>query len=439
MKKHFDSYQQATEFLFGQLAVFQRDGGAAYKPGLDTARALDSAFGNPHGSYATIHIAGTNGKGSTAHTLAAILQSAGYRTGLYTSPHLVDFRERMRIDGAMIPESEVVDFVNRYLDMDLPVRPSFFELTMTMAFEFFKRGNVDIAVIETGLGGRLDSTNIISPVVSVITNISYDHTQFLGDTLEAIASEKAGIIKPGVPVVVGEATGGVRGVFEQAAQQAGAPVVFAQDMNEIESVAGDAGGTPHYTTRTFGSFAGQLSGEWQHSNAATVLEAVKMLRSAGFDIPDDAVAKGFAHVCGLTGLAGRWMVVGKNPLTVCDTGHNTGGWQLLAPRLDAIPGIKRMVIGFVNDKDIRGVLRLMKGICDTVFYFAKASVNRALDSQELAGIACSEGIEGLAFPTVESAYRQAAADASPEDTIFIGGSTFIVADFLASLNSSCND
>jgi dihydrofolate synthase/folylpolyglutamate synthase len=427
------TYRQATEYLFGQLAVFQRDGGTAYKPGLDTARSLDKAFGSPHTKYATIHVAGTNGKGSTAHTLAAILQSAGYRTGLYTSPHLVDFRERMRVDGEMIPEADVVDFVNRYLEMELPVHPSFFELTMTMAFEFFERSRVDVAVIETGLGGRLDSTNIITPEVSVITNISFDHTQFLGDTLEKIASEKAGIIKHGVPVVVGEAQGGVRSVFEDAAKSAGAPIVFAQDEKEIERVVVNKTGTPEYHTATFGIIKGELSGEWQHRNAATVLEAVKLLRGGGFRITDSAVSEGFAGVCRMTGLAGRWMKVSDNPLTICDTGHNTGGWELLAPRLSELSGTKHLVVGFVNDKDIRGVLRIMKTIPDTKFYFAKASVNRALDAGELAEIAAEAGIAGEPCGSVREAWLAALSATKPGDVIFVGGSNFVVADFLAGI------
>lgn len=430
-KEHFTSYKETTDFLFGQLAVFQRDGGSAYKPGLDTARALDDAFGNPHRRYRTIHIAGTNGKGSTAHTLAAILQCAGYRTGLYTSPHLVDFRERIRVDGKMIDGDAVVDFVNRYLDMELPLHPSFFELTMTMAFEHYANSGVDVAVIETGLGGRLDSTNIITPELAVITNISFDHTQFLGDTLEKIASEKAGIIKPGVPVVIGEADGTVRKVFEEKARSCGSDIVFAQDCGEITASDTDTCGNSVYTTASFGTITAELSGEWQRRNAATILEAVKQLRKAGFEIPDAAVAQGFAKVCELTGLEGRWMKVADEPLTVCDTGHNTGGWTLLAPRLAAHRGIKRMVIGFVNDKDIGSILEIMSSIPDAVFYFAQASVNRALPSGQLKEQAALRGIEGESYPSVEEAYKKALADSGKGDMIFIGGSNFTVADWLS--------
>lgn len=433
MAEKFTSYQQTIDWLFGRLAVFQRDGGDAYKPGLDTSRALAAAFGNPQDSYPSIHIAGTNGKGSTAHTIAAILQSAGYKVGLYTSPHLVDFRERMRVNGKPITEDEVVDFVNRFIAMDSSLRPSFFELTMVMAFEFFAKRNVDVAVIETGLGGRLDSTNIINPILSIITNISFDHTQFLGDTLEKIASEKAGIIKEGVPVVIGEASGEVREVFVEAADEKKSPVVFAEDVNEVESVNTASSEINKYCTRTFGTIDGELSGEWQAKNAATILEAVKMLRKSALNIPDSAVQNGFSNVCCLTGLAGRWMKVSDNPLTVCDTGHNTGGWQYLNRRIASLPGVKHLVIGFVNDKDVSGILEMMKSIPTARFYFAKSSVARALDAETLRSIAGQAGISGNAYPSVALAYEAAKKDASDKDSIFIGGSTFVVADFLSEM------
>ncbi|MDE6264553.1 MAG: bifunctional folylpolyglutamate synthase/dihydrofolate synthase [Paramuribaculum sp.] len=433
MTENFTTYQQTIDWLFGRLAVFQRDGGDAYKPGLDTSRALASSFGNPQDSYPTIHIAGTNGKGSTAHTIAAILQSSGYKVGLYTSPHLVDFRERMRVNGEPITEAEVVDFVNRFIALDSSLRPSFFELTMVMAFEFFANRKVDVAVIETGLGGRLDSTNIIKPILSIITNISFDHTQFLGDTLEKIASEKAGIIKTGIPVVIGEATGGVRDVFEDTAKKQNAQMVFAEDTHEIDLVDSISAGTNRYFTRTFGTIDGELSGEWQAKNAATILEAVKMLRKSGFNIPDTAVREGFGKVCSLTGLAGRWMSVGDNPVTICDTGHNTGGWEYLSRRIASLPGVKHLVIGFVNDKDVSGILKMMKSIPSTRFYFAKSSVARALDSEQLLALAKKNGLSGNAYPSVALAYEAAKKDASERDSIFVGGSTFVVADFLSDM------
>lgn len=430
MTKNFTSYQQAIDWLFGRLAVFQRDGGDAYKPGLDTSRALAASFANPQDSYPTIHIAGTNGKGSTAHTLAAILQNAGYKVGLYTSPHLVDFRERMRVNGEPITEDEVVDFVNRFIAIDSSLYPSFFELTMVMAFEFFANRGVDVAVIETGLGGRLDSTNIITPILSIITNISFDHTQFLGDTLEKIASEKAGIIKAGIPVVVGEASGGVRKVFADTAQNYNAPVVFAEDVKEIEFVNTDSVEANKYSTRTFGVIEGELTGEWQTKNAATILEAVKILRASGFNIPDAAVYGGFGNVCSLTGLAGRWMKVGDKPVIICDTGHNTGGWRYLSRRIASLPGVKHLVIGFVNDKDVSGILEMMKSIPSTRFYFTKSSVARALDTEKLCSLAAQVGLSGDAYPSVALAYEAAKMAATERDSVFIGGSTFVVADFL---------
>ncbi|MDE6459990.1 MAG: bifunctional folylpolyglutamate synthase/dihydrofolate synthase [Paramuribaculum sp.] len=430
MAIRFKTYEETIDWLYGQLAVFQRDGGTAYKPGLETSLALAESFGNPQRDFPSIHIAGTNGKGSTAHTLAAILQSAGYKVGLYTSPHLVDFRERMRVNGKMISKDEVIDFVNRYVEKDLNLKPSFFELTMLMAFEFFSRSNVDIAVIETGLGGRLDSTNIIIPCVSVITNISFDHTQFLGDTLEKIAREKAGIIKHGVPVVIGEASGEVKNVFSETARSVSAPVVFAEGSNEILSSDTNSR-TNRYVSKTFGEIEGELTGEWQGKNAAAILETIKILRQQDFVIPDSAVRMGFAKVCELTGLAGRWMVVDSCPLTVCDTGHNTGGWKYLAERISSMPGVKNMVIGFVNDKDVSGILDMMKSIPDAKFYFAEASVARALASVELKRIAENQGLAGDVYPSVKEAYEAVKKNVTEGDSIFIGGSTFIVADFLA--------
>lgn len=424
------TYQQTLDYLYSQLAMYQRIGSDAYKPGLGNAIALDNAFGNPHRRYATIHVGGTNGKGSTAHTLAAVLQKAGYRTGLYTSPHLIDFRERIRIDGEMISREEVVDFVERYLAMGLPVSPSFFELTMIMAFEHFARKKVDVAVIEVGLGGRLDSTNIISPVLSVITNISKDHTALLGDTLPEIAREKAGIIKPGVPVVIGEAEGEVRKVFADKAALEGAEIIFACDNPPYSSFSREENSIDYRDT-PFGSISSQLTGDCQPKNAATVLTALSRLGQLGFTLPPRAVAEGFAEVATLTGLAGRWMVVNRQPITVCDTGHNIGGWQYIAPKLNTMPGVKHLVLGFVNDKDVSSILGLVKQISPVKIYWAAASVNRALPAEELANRAARLGLTGTPYPDVSAAYQAAKQSASPDDTIFVGGSTFVVADFLA--------
>ena len=420
-------YNDAIEFLYTSMPMFQRVGATAYKPGLDTVKLLDEQFGNPHLKYRSIHIAGTNGKGSTAHTIAAILQSAGYRVGLYTSPHLVDFRERIRVNGKMISHEAVVDFVNRYRAMSLNCHPSFFELTMTMAFEYFANEKVDIAVIETGLGGRLDSTNIITPILSVITNISFDHTAFLGNTLPAIASEKAGIIKSSVPVVIGEAQGEVREVFVQKAKEQDAPISFAEDnicFDRVESLNDSV----LYRATRYGDIVGELVGDCQPKNAATILTALPLLEAQGLTITSQAVKEGFAHITTLTGLMGRWMTLQRNPHVVCDTGHNVGGWEYISRRLHSIEGTLHMVIGFVNDKDVSHILEMMPKTAR--YYFTNAQIERAMPAPQLAEIATQCGLIGEQYPSVEEAYNAAFAAAQPSDTIFIGGSTFIVADLL---------
>ena len=421
-------YNDAIEFLYTSMPMFQRVGASAYKPGLDTVKLLDEKFGTPHKNYLTIHIAGTNGKGSTAHTLAAILQSAGYRVGLYTSPHLVDFRERIRVNGRMISRDAVVDFVNRYRAMSLECYPSFFELTMTMAFEYFAREKVDIAVIETGLGGRLDSTNIITPILSVITNISFDHTAFLGNTLESIASEKAGIIKPSVPVVIGEAQGSVREVFIQKADEQKAPIYFAEDVARFDTIEPLQDGLLYKNT-PYGDIIGELMGDCQPKNAATILTALPLLAECGIKVSAQSVKDGFAHVGSLTRLMGRWMTLHRNPHVVCDTGHNVGGWQYLSRRLKSIDGTLHMIIGFVNDKDVSHILEMMPKTAR--YYLTNAQIERAMPVAQLAEIATECGLVGEQFPSVEDAYNAALANASTEDTIFIGGSTFIVADLLS--------
>ena len=434
------TYNEAVEFLYNQTPQFQRIGAAAYKPGLGTVRRLSAMFGDSHRRYPTIHVAGTNGKGSTAHTLAAVLQSAGYRTGLYTSPHLVDFRERMRVNGRMISHEAVTDFVERYEKLrreadDMP-EPSFFELTTVMAFEWFASQNVDVAVIETGLGGRLDSTNIIIPCLSVITNISFDHMAQLGNTLEQIASEKAGIIKPGVAVVCGENDASLKQVFAAKAAETGSEIVFAHDeqsnlvythTDEFLQIEGSS----------FGPLQFQLTGLCQQANSRTVLSALSALRRAGWSIPDEAVASGFSEVCYLTGLMGRWMKLGDSPLVVCDTGHNEGGWELLSRQLAALPRPLVMVIGFVNDKDVSHILPLMPR--DAGYLFTRASVPRAMDASELASVAAAYGLEGQCFGSVSSALAKGLemlAEKGNAGSLFVGGSTFVVADLLADCYST---
>lgn len=424
------NYQETIEYLYSATPQFERIGAAAYKPGLDTARALDNAWGNPHRRYPTIHVAGTNGKGSTCHTLAAILQTQGYKVGLYTSPHLVDFRERMRVNGEMITREEVTGFVERYLDMELGLSPSFFELTTIMAFDFFARHNVDIAVIETGLGGRLDTTNIITPILSVITNISFDHTAQLGDTLAAIASEKAGIIKPGVPVVIGNGSGeGVREVFAQKAHSTGSEIVFADRRNMFTGARATRGGIL-YTGTFAGEVTGELAGDCQVENTATILCAVEALRRQGIAIDDSSVREGMARVTELTGLAGRWMKIGDFPLTLCDTGHNEGGWRYLGPRLEGYGDGLVMVIGFVNDKDVAHILDLMPR--KARYIFTQAAIPRAMPAGEVAAKATAGGLRGKVIPDVRRALAEARSIAGDDGVVFVGGSTYVVAEALMS-------
>ncbi len=423
------TYAETLDFLYNRLAAFHRIGNAAYKPGLDTSLALSHALGDPHAGLRCIHVGGTNGKGSTAHTVAAILSAAGYKTGLYTSPHLLDFAERIRIDGAPVPHSYVVDFVERFHNMHCNCDPSFFELATVMAFDYFATENVDFAVIEVGLGGRLDSTNIITPLVAAVTNISMDHTAILGGTLAEIAAEKAGIFKHGVPAIVGESMPETMPVFTRRAAEVGTEVVFADKAGEIVDYKLRPDSI-EYETRTFGSLSGELCGDCQVKNTATVLEIVKALRAQGVVIPDEAVRKGFSKVCELTGLAGRWMTVSGSPLTICDTGHNPGAWQYLGPRLAAIPGHKHIVLGFVGDKDIDHILDYLPA--DAHYYFVQPSTPRAAKACDVAAKARERGLLGLSYNTVAEGYNAAhAAVTQYGGMIYVGGSTFVVADFLA--------
>ena len=422
------NYEETLEYLFRQLPVFQQIGSAAYKPGLQNSEALDEYFGHPHRKFHTLHVAGTNGKGSVSHLLAAILQLNGYKTGLYTSPHLVDFRERIRIDGQPISREEVIDFAQKHVPPTLHIHPSFFELTMMMAFDYFARQAVDVAVIEVGLGGRLDSTNIITPDLCVITNISYDHVQMLGHTLPQIAREKAGIIKSGIPVVIGEAQGEVKQVFLDKAREVGAPIFFAEECVRFDSARQSARGW-EFDTPEFPHLVGELGGLCQEKNAATVLTAVARLRELGYHISNESVYEAFAHVTRLTGLMGRWQQLQSSPRLICDTGHNTGGMQYIARQLrNGHYDTLRIVIGMVNDKDISGVLSMLPR--EAVYYFTRASVPRALPQDKLEALATQAGLKGKSYPTVKEAVTAAQKESRPEDLIFVGGSTFIVADLL---------
>lgn len=422
-------YNQTIDYLYSQLPVYQNVGGLAYKAGLDNSLALDAYFEYPHRRFKTIHVAGTNGKGSTSHLLAAILQESGYKVGLYTSPHLVDFRERIRVNGVMIEEGYIVDFVARHRLSFEPIHPSFFELTMMMSFCYFADLEVDVAVIEVGLGGRLDSTNIITPDLSIITNISFDHTQFLGDTLEKIAGEKAGIIKKSVPVIIGEAVPETRPVFEQVADRVGAPIIFAEDTDYILSAEHNRDGWV-FETEKYPHLKDELGGDVQIKNAATVLCAVEELKELKYYIPSHAVYEGFAHVTELTGLMGRWQVLkASSPKIVCDTAHNSGGMKYIAEQLKHEKYSRlHIILGMVNDKDITSVLRLLPR--KAIYYFTRASISRALDERELQKLAESEGLMGCSYPTVKEAILDAMRSAGGDDFVYIGGSNFVVAEAL---------
>lgn len=428
-------YDNTLEWLFQQLPMFSRTGGAAYKPGLQTSLDIDAHFGHPHTKFKSIHVGGTNGKGSTSHTIAAILQSQGYKTGLYTSPHLVDFRERIRVNGNMIPKEDVIDFVERFRISGYEGHPSFFELTMMMAFDYFAKERVDYAVIEVGMGGRLDSTNIITPILSVITNISKDHTQFLGKTPEAIAAEKAGIIKSGVPAVIGEAEDSIREVFEEKASQEGTTILFAEDFSPLQSCKENHEGGFDCKSPICGDFHFELSGDYQKKNVNTVLAAIYELRRIGIDISDESIHKGMANVCELTGLAGRWMRISDNPLTICDTGHNEAGLRYTMGQLDRTAkerkGHKHIVMGFVADKAIDDIIDLLPG--DATYYLTQAAIPRALPVADLADKFKIHGINGMTFSNPKEAVEAAREEATPQDIIYIGGSTFIVADYLAKM------
>lgn len=423
------NYQETIEYLFNSTPVFEKVGAKAYKPGLQTTETLDKHFGHPHRQFKSIHVAGTNGKGSCSHTLAAILQSEGYKVGLFTSPHLVDFRERIRVNGECISEQYIIDFVEKERRFFEPLHPSFFELTTALAFKYFAEQKVDIAIIEVGLGGRLDCTNIITPILSIITNISKDHTQFLGNTLADIAGEKAGIIKPGVPVIIGEDLPETRPVFLQKAQKENSPIIFAQDENQQEvQKAEHINGKMEYTTRTWGKLTGELCGDYQAKNMNTILNAVKYLTLA--KNKGTSIKYGISHVTELTGLMGRWQKIQDKPLVICDTGHNVGGWQYLAPQIKAQACRQlRIVFGMVDDKDVTTVMKMLPN--DAIYYWTQATTKRAIKVEKIAELGTSLGLNGNVYPSVNKAFKAAQADAAEDDFIFVGGSSYIVADFLS--------
>ena len=414
------NYQEVCDYLFRQTPSFEKSGRTGFKEGLATTLNLDSHYGHPHSAFKSIHVAGTNGKGSVSHMLAAQLQAAGYRVGLYTSPHLIDFRERIRINGEMIPEDYVVHFVEDFLQWS-DLKPSFFELTTALAFNYFKDKAVDIAVIEVGLGGRLDCTNILSPILSVITNISLDHTDMLGDTLSLIAGEKAGIIKREVPVVIGENHDETRPVFEVKALLNQAPIIFAEDQPLVRLHDGNfvyADGT---------RFECDLKGVYQLKNINTVLHALQVLKSLSIIKKVDFSA--FARVTELTGLMGRWQKLQDSPLVICDTGHTVGGWQYLSKQIAAVPcHQRRIVFGMVSDKDVSSVMEMLPK--DAIYYYTQAETHRAIPAENVKAKGDGLGLKGTAYPSVAEAVLSALTESSTDDFVFIGGSTYLVADYL---------
>lgn len=423
------TYDEAIDYLYHSQPAFHLVGAAAYKPGLDNTYRLMEHLGNPHERLRCIHIAGTNGKGSTSHLIAAALQCAGLKVGLYTSPHLVDFRERIRINGDMIPEQAVADFVTIHRSFLDEIKPSFFETTMALAFAYFAEQQVDIAVIEVGLGGRLDSTNIITPILSVITNIGLDHTEFLGTTLPAIAAEKAGIIKPGVPVVIGETDPQTAPIFTAKACERGSKIIFAdqQPKNPIVDC--------------------ELKGQYQFKNLQTAYTALHAISRQSTDsrptvvaplsaIPEEAISEGFAHVCTLTGLRGRWEILRHQPLTICDTGHNSHGIRTYVDQLRALltdgttNATRRLhiIYGMVSDKDVDTVLALLPR--EATYYFTAAATHRAIPADEMLRLGEQHQLYGHAFPSVAVALAAANENATNEDIIFIGGSNYVVGEAL---------
>ena len=428
------TYQQTLAYLYEQLPMFQRVGAAGFKKGLGNTLALAEALGHPERQFRSVHVAGTNGKGSSSHLLAAVLQAAGYKVGLYTSPHLREFTERIKVNGQELPADYLVAWVARWQPLFEQVQPSFFEMCVALAFAYFAEQRVDVAVVEVGLGGRFDSTNIITPLVSLITNISFDHQALLGNTLPEIAGEKAGIIKAGVPVVVSQTQAEVAAVFEREAAAHLAHLVFADQIYQATFAAEPSAetglrplrltqhGRPYLPNAELG-----LPGDYQQFNLPGVLATLDELRAQGFRITEAAVRAGLRQVTRLTGLRGRWSIIGRHPVVVCDTGHNAAGLGLVVAQLRRLPHRNlHLVIGTVNDKDVAAMLQLLPA--EGLFYFCAANIPRALPAAELAALAAAGGRQGQAHSSVAAAVAAARAAAGPDDVVFIGGSTFVVAE-----------
>lgn len=430
------TYKETLDYLNAQLPMYHRVGAAAYRKDLDNTLAICKLLGDPQNTFRSIHVGGTNGKGSTSHMLASILQEKKMKTGLYTSPHLTDFRERIRINGIKIPEENVIRFVEKYKSVFERIKPSFFEMTVGLAFDFFREEKVDIAVIEVGLGGRLDSTNVISPLLSVITNISFDHKQILGDTLEKIAIEKAGIIKSNIPVVIGETQNETRNVFIDKAIKEHSQFLFADSEFTCVTRLPENSDTSNLLMDVFrnrklfiSDLESPLSGNYQKNNIITVCASCSMIPSNLCEISPDDIKKGILHVIDNTGLAGRWQILSKSPLIICDTGHNEAGLKAVMKQIQDTPHKKlHFVFGMVNDKETGDILKLLPK--DAIYYFCKADIPRGLDAKNLQVEAKKFGLIGESYPSVNNAMETARQRAKVKDLVFIGGSTFVVAEVI---------
>ncbi len=428
------NYNEVLDFLFSQLPMYQRTGQVAYKADLKNTLLLDNYFKHPHTKFETIHVAGTNGKGSVSHCLSSILQEKGLKVGLYTSPHLKDFRERIKINGQCISENEVIEFVSGNKEIIGKLKPSFFEMTVALAFYYFACEKVDVAIIEVGLGGRLDSTNIIKPKCSVITNIGLDHTALLGDTYELIAKEKAGIIKTGVPAVIGEYDKITRSVFKYHAEQMQADIYFAQDELHIPVAMNGIDGTQVFQVYkgdeiVYENLKIDLLGGYQKKNVVTVLKTIDVLNRLGLNIENKFIYDGLRNVVANTGLMGRWQILGANPAVICDTGHNVEGVTEIIDQINQTPYKHLHIVwGMVNDKDIKKVLELLPE--NAKYYFAKPNIPRGLEASELKKQANKVGLDGENYKSVQDALKNAKKNSDPNDLIFIGGSTFVVAEIV---------
>jgi dihydrofolate synthase / folylpolyglutamate synthase len=425
------TYQQTLDYLFSQLPMFSRIGGAAIKKDITNTVKLCRYIGNPQEKFKSVHIAGTNGKGSTSHMLAAIFQTAGYKTGLYTSPHLRDFRERIKINGEMIPEAQVVEFTERLRSEITSVEPSFFEITVAMAFDYFAAEQVDIAIVETGLGGRLDSTNIVEPEIAVITNIGWDHMNILGDSLEKIAAEKAGIIKQNIPIVIGHYDPLIAPIFDEKARQLSAPISYADKKFALTEFKFEKQDLVAEVTRLHTDekhyYQLDLAGLYQGKNLLTVLEVVHQLHKKGWNVNEQHIIRALKQVKRITGLHGRWEQVHEHPRVILDVAHNKDGMKEIAAQLELTTYHHlRIVIGMVKDKEVKEVLDILPGTA--IYYFTKAQIPRALPETELHQLAIAAGLKGNNYPDVNTAVRAALADASKDDLILICGSVFVAGE-----------